>query len=214
MNIKNIIPAILLLASLQGYAQSVGVNTDGSTPDNSALLDVKGTTKGILIPRMTEAQRIAIASPANGLMVYQTNNTIGFWVNNGTSGTPNWQLVGGSNSQGIVVYTGTTGGAISQTITDLSIRTIIVTFNGGSGAASSIALTIPAASSYAPGTMLSISVTAYVTANPSWSLISPGSFYHALNFNNASTAGGVSVGPTNGFRIVANGNNWYRVLGQ
>jgi hypothetical protein len=62
--------------------------------------------------------------------------------------------------------------------------------------------------------MLSISVTAYVTANPSWSLISPGSNYSALNFNAASMAGGVSVGATNGFRIVTDGvSNWYRVLG-
>lgn len=214
MNIKNIIPALLLLVSLEGYTQSVGINTDGSAADNSALLDVKSTDRGMLIPRMTEAQRLAIANPATGLMVYQTNNTDGFWVNKGTSGTPNWQLVGGSNASGIVVYTGTTGGAINQAISDLSIRTIIVTFNGGSGAASSINLTLPAASSYPSGTILHISVTAYITANPSWNLTSPGSFYFALNFNNQSMAGGVSVGATNGFRIVANGNNWYRVLGQ
>ena len=118
-------------------------------------------------------------------------------------------------AQGIVVYTGTTGGAISQTISDLNIRTVIVAFNGGSGAASSITLTIPSAASYPAGTMISISVTSYITANPSWSLISPSSNYSALNFNASSMASGVSVGATNGFRIVSDGvSNWYRVLGQ
>lgn len=54
----------------------VGVNT--STPDPSAVLDVNGVNKGILIPRMTTAQRLLISSPpfgivANGLTVYDTD---------------------------------------------------------------------------------------------------------------------------------------------
>jgi len=48
----------------------VGINTDGSQPDNSAQLDVKSTTKGFLPPRMTTTQRDAIISPARGLVVY------------------------------------------------------------------------------------------------------------------------------------------------
>ena len=48
----------------------VGINTDGSQPDNSAQLDVKSTTKGFLPPRMTTTQRDAIVSPARGLVVY------------------------------------------------------------------------------------------------------------------------------------------------
>ncbi len=48
------------------------------TPNASSLLEIKSTTKGLLIPRMTQAQRNAIASPAAGLIIYQTNNTPGF----------------------------------------------------------------------------------------------------------------------------------------
>lgn len=48
----------------------VSVNTDGSQPDNSAMLDVKSTNKGLLIPRMTQSQIEAIADPADGLQVY------------------------------------------------------------------------------------------------------------------------------------------------
>ncbi len=51
--------------------QNVGIGT--TTPNASALLDVSSTTKGILIPRMTGAQRLAIPSPSIGLMVIQTN---------------------------------------------------------------------------------------------------------------------------------------------
>ena len=54
-------------------AQSVGISADGSPPDNSAMLDLKSTTKGFLPPRMTTAQRNAIASPASGLIIYNTD---------------------------------------------------------------------------------------------------------------------------------------------
>lgn len=213
MNIRNIIPALLLVASLESYSQSVGVNTDGSAPDNSALLDVKSTSKGILVPRMTEAQRTAIASPATGLLVYQTNNTVGFYVNNGTAAVPNWQLVGSTSSTGgVAVYTGVGGGALNQTVSDLALRTFIVTYSGGSGAASTINITLPSASSYVTGTILRFTLTDYITANATWNLTSPSSFYHSLNFNNVSMASGVTVGATNGFRLVASGNNWYRIL--
>src|SRR5688572_18654740 len=51
--------------------QGVAINTDGSNPHPSALLDIKSTTKGLLIPRMTVGERRAIASPTYGLLVYQ-----------------------------------------------------------------------------------------------------------------------------------------------
>lgn len=67
------------------FAQNVGINT--TTPDASAALDIVATNKGILVPRLTEAQRTGIASPAKGLLVFQTNNTEGFYFYNGTA----WQ---------------------------------------------------------------------------------------------------------------------------
>ena len=63
---------ILLSITIQLSAQ-VGVNIDGSAPDNSAMLDVKSTAKGFLPPRMTTAQRNAIASPAEGLIISNTD---------------------------------------------------------------------------------------------------------------------------------------------
>jgi uncharacterized protein (TIGR02145 family) len=65
--------ALLLLFSSWLFAQ-VGINTDNSEPDNSAMLHVKSTSKGMLIPRMTQAEILAISNPANGLQVFCTTD--------------------------------------------------------------------------------------------------------------------------------------------
>jgi hypothetical protein len=54
------------------FAQNnVGIGT--LTPDASAILELQSSNKGLLAPRLTTAQRLAIPAPANGLMVYDTN---------------------------------------------------------------------------------------------------------------------------------------------
>mgnify|MGYP007096446640 CR=1 FL=1 len=79
--IKHFLLLAGLLFSMQVIAQT-GIGT--TTPDASAKLDVFSTTKGFLPPRMTVAQRIAIPSPAAGLMVYQTDGTSGLYFHNGS----------------------------------------------------------------------------------------------------------------------------------
>lgn len=81
---------VTLLFSAGIYAQT-GIGT--TTPNASAKLEVAATDKGFLLPRMTAAQRVAIASPANGLLVYQTDDVPGFYVNTGSSGTPVWTRI-------------------------------------------------------------------------------------------------------------------------
>jgi len=70
----------------------VGIGT--SSPNNSAVLDIQSNSKGVLLPRLLEAQRNAISSPATGLLVFQSDGVSGFYFYNGTA----WQLVGGSGS--------------------------------------------------------------------------------------------------------------------
>lgn len=65
--------ALLLLSGSELSAQ-VGINADNSLPDNSAMLDIKSTNTGLLIPRMTQNQIALITSPANGLQVYCTTD--------------------------------------------------------------------------------------------------------------------------------------------
>lgn len=86
---------LLSLLSLSFYvsAQNVAINTDGSTANSSSMLDIKSTTKGVLIPRMTAAQKTAIMSPATGLLIFQTDGTAGFYYNAGIPATPNWQFI-------------------------------------------------------------------------------------------------------------------------
>ena len=72
---------ILILRSAIAQ-QSVGVNT--TNPDPSAVLDVQSNSKGMLIPRLTTAQRNLIASPATGLLIFDTN-TGSFWFKSATN---------------------------------------------------------------------------------------------------------------------------------
>lgn len=84
---------ILLLLPIALMAQ-VGIGT--TTPDASAKLDVTSTTKGFLPPRMLANERAAIASPAEGLMVYQTDGNKGLYYYNGT----NWIFIIPTNISG------------------------------------------------------------------------------------------------------------------
>ena len=91
---KNLIfISLIFLCSIQVYAQSVGINTDGSAPNSSSILDIKSITKGLLLPRMTTVQRTAIASPANGLIVFDIT-TNSFWYHNGTA----WAVLSAGSS--------------------------------------------------------------------------------------------------------------------
>ena len=98
----------LLLTLFCSAQQGVSINAAGTPPDNSAMLDVQSNAKGILIPRVTQSQKLAIASPANGLLVYQTDNIIGFWYYDAT--IPAWvQAIGPMGPTGPSGINGATG---------------------------------------------------------------------------------------------------------
>jgi len=74
------------------YSQNAGINITGATPDASAMLDISSTVQGMLIPRLTDAQRQALKDPATGLMIYNTgSNEINFYDGTG------WQRVPGNS---------------------------------------------------------------------------------------------------------------------
>ncbi|MBC8194129.1 MAG: hypothetical protein ISR55_10510 [Bacteroidetes bacterium] len=79
-----------LLSAGSLFPQEVAINNDGSLPDNSAMLDVKSSNKGVLVPRLTQYQRGLIKGPATGLIIFQLDSTSGFYFYNGSS----WILVG------------------------------------------------------------------------------------------------------------------------
>jgi Head domain of trimeric autotransporter adhesin/Chaperone of endosialidase len=96
----------------------VAINTTNALPNSSALLDMTSNNKGVLIPRMTTAERNAIATPATGLLVFD-NSTNSFWFYNGTAwaelvaggGSSKWNLNGinisNNNSGNVGIGTGT-----------------------------------------------------------------------------------------------------------
>jgi hypothetical protein len=102
--------ATLFFASTANAQVGIGVPAENIHP--SAELEVKSTEKGFLLPRMTKAQRIAIGSPATGLIVYQTDgdetNPTGLYYFDGLI----WK--NGIGAQGIQGLTGATGATGSQ----------------------------------------------------------------------------------------------------
>jgi hypothetical protein len=99
----------LFVSNYASAQQNVGIGTN--TPDQSAILDLRSTSQGLLIPRMTSAQCFAIPNPATGLFIYNTNFDQ-FWYFDGTA----WVTFGGlpgpigpTGPQGIAGVQGPTG---------------------------------------------------------------------------------------------------------
>jgi len=135
---KKIAFIFLLAFSVNAFAQT-GIGT--TTPNASAQLDVSSTNKGFLPPRMTAAQRAAISNPAAGLLVYQTDGTVGYYFFDGT----NWTALSCSPSipiGTISIYAGSTapagylicdGSAVSRTTYAALFAIIGTTYGAGDG---------------------------------------------------------------------------------
>jgi len=90
---KNLLLSLIcLLAATVVSAQNVGIGATTFTPASSALLELRSTNSGFLMPKMTAAQMNAISGPTEGLMVYQTNVTKGFKYYDGSA----WASFGGA----------------------------------------------------------------------------------------------------------------------
>ncbi len=103
------------------FSQSVSINTTGNAADTSALLDITSVSKGILIPRMAQAQKLAIFNPSDGLLIYQNDGTKGFYFYNAASG---WTLLGQASTQ---TATGAAGGDLTGTYPNPTLVTTGVT---------------------------------------------------------------------------------------
>ena len=88
---KKITYLLFLFITTISFSQ-VGIGT--TTPDASSVLDITATDAGLLVPRMTLTNRNNISAPATGLMIYQTDNTPGFYFYDGSA----WSAFGGDSS--------------------------------------------------------------------------------------------------------------------
>ncbi|MEL6987833.1 MAG: hypothetical protein AAGK97_08385, partial [Bacteroidota bacterium] len=84
---------LLLLCPIYSFAQNVGINEDGSPPNPGAILDIKSSSKGILIPRLETS---AVTSPVEGMLLFQPSDKQFYYYRN-----TSWVLVGsGPNGSG------------------------------------------------------------------------------------------------------------------
>lgn len=122
-SIKSLIRFSILILLIHSLNQSFGqVGINNLTPNVSSMLDITSTNKGVLIPRMTSFQRLAIPTPATGLMVYETT-TNQFFYFDGTVWRPMaannsaWNTLGNSGTSAATNFIGTTD------LNDFTIRT-------------------------------------------------------------------------------------------
>jgi hypothetical protein len=116
--------ALCLFLTSAMAQNNVGIGT--TTPSASAALDVQSTTQGMLVPRMTKAQRDLVATPATGLLIYQTDNTPGFYFYNGAWTSLNDNLGNHTATQNLAMGNNSITGANTITTTKLNTSEISI----------------------------------------------------------------------------------------
>jgi len=227
---------LLLLCSVGAMAQ-VGVGT--ITPDASAQLDVTSTNKGILIPRMSRAERDLIASPATGLLIFQNNETPGFYYYNGTAWVPFVSSTGGGAiipfASGTPVVLTTVAGGLAGTSSLLgfgssaagvSVLGSTIDLTGAAGTLLNFAFsaprsgTIESISAYFSTTVAlaligtSLNVTAQLyksTSDNSFSPV-PGAVVTLPAYTGVLTIGSIARGITTGLNIPVNAQDRFLLV--
>jgi hypothetical protein len=96
---------------MQGGAQTIGISEMNATPDPNAILDVRSSTKGVLLPRTSTSSRLAMPA-TKGMLVYDT--TIGSFCYHTGSG---WLTLQGSSAPSASTITGYWKGVVSNIMT-------------------------------------------------------------------------------------------------
>ncbi|MES2592166.1 MAG: hypothetical protein V4608_09795 [Bacteroidota bacterium] len=195
---------LFILISISSFAQTNSVGIGTLTPDPSALLDINGNqsnNKGLLIPRLTALQRIAINSPANSLLVFDTDSSCFFYwssaatawkslcglnqsVGAGVTGNTGSTGVAGTNgvigSTGHTGASGATGTAGTNGVTGASGTAGINGFTGSMGPTGTAGIT----GATGPGTICNTAAANYVTK-----FTSPTDMCNSSIYDNGSNVG-------------------------
>lgn len=210
-------------------AQSVAINTSGATANPSSMLDVTSTTKGVLIPRMSTAQKTSIASPATGLMVYDTDLNQ-FYFYNGSSwtaigtATNYWTLSAGNiyNNTGTNVGIGTaTPGDKLEVNGNIRLTTAGTILAAPSTTGSAYSITLKAGDPYVPvgGSGGSVNITAtnnMPSGGSGYSNLGPSGDINLLSGSGYNTAGGninITAGATSCWSLTSNSHSDVNITG-
>lgn len=188
---KVTLTALTLLAlgiTSKTFAQNVSINATGNSADASAMLDISSTDKGLLIPRMTQAQRAAIANPAEGLMVYQTDGTKGFYYYNSST----WTLLTAPATGGTVTAVSVaSANGVSGTVAN-SGTTPAITLSLGAITPASVAATGTVSGSNLSGTNTGDETAASIMSKLGTATGTSGGYLTSTDWNSFNNKGGVS----------------------
>lgn len=187
--------AITLITGPFANAQTVIVTDDPTyvTGQASAALDVNSIARGFLAPRMTQAQRTAITSPAEGLLVYQTDGTKGFYYFTNSAWTPlasgsgtQWSTTGNAGTSSGTNFLGTKD-SISLRLRTNGVQRMIIDSLGNVGIGTAPAFT-------ASPSQEKFLVDAGITTTSFNAIVARGTInnYFQLNIQNRSNGGNAS----------------------
>jgi hypothetical protein len=112
---------VFSLGSINTFGQGVGISEVSIVPHPSSILELRSDLRGLLVPRMTTAERDAILNPANGLIVYnEEHNSLNIYE----EGPGTWRIIFSGFSSGVNSVTGTMnrisiGGTPSDPVIDI-----------------------------------------------------------------------------------------------
>lgn len=230
MQCKNFLSVILItICGYNSSSQSLAINTDGSAANSSAMLDVKSTVKGLLIPRMTTAQKTGITTPATGLQVYDTDLNLLYFYNGASwtalgASTNFWTLLSGHiyNNTGTNIGIGTTTpGDKLEVNGNIRLTNTATILAGPSTVGSAYSVTVRAGDPFVPvgGSGGSVNITAtnnMPSGGSGYSNLGPSGNINITSGSGYNTAGGninITAGQTSCWALTGNSHSDVNIQG-
>ncbi len=107
----------------------VKIGGSSPTPNATAVLELESTSKGLLPPRLTLAERDAISAPATGLIIFNTSTNC-LQVQMGSSSSPNWKCMGSEGCSSSTLTVTHTAGAVAPVTKTVTYQLVTTDYSG------------------------------------------------------------------------------------